>query len=103
MERRNRTKDQNARFHAICSDVAKQKQWAGLWLDTIAFKRLFLDAWARHEGRTQGRIVPSLDGHSIVNLGIQSRRLTIEQMSELIEFAQCWCAQNDVTLPEPTS
>lgn len=93
-----RTLEQNAKFHAICSDVAQQREWAGIRLDTTGWKRLFLDAWARHEGKMQGRIVPSLDGHSIVNLGIQSRRLTVDQMSELIEFAQCWCAENDIKL-----
>lgn len=91
-----RTLEQNALFHAICFKVAKQRQWAGLWLDTIAWKRLFADAWARHEGRMQGRIVPSLDGHSIVNLGLQTRRLTIQEMAELIEFAEVYCNENNI-------
>lgn len=93
-----RSLEQNAKFHAICNDVSKAKQWAGMWLDTIAWKRLFLDAWARHENLSQGRIVPSLDGLSIVNLGIQSRRLTIEQMADLIEFAQAYCGQNEIPI-----
>lgn len=93
-----RSLDQNAMFHAICGDIAKQKTWAGHKLDTEAWKRLLVDAWARAEGKQQGRIVPSLDGNSIVNLGIQTRRLKVMEMSELIEFAQAWCAENDVAL-----
>lgn len=93
-----RTLDQNSRFHAICGDIAKQKKWAGMELDTEAWKRLLVDAWARVEGKQQGRVVPSLDGNSIVNLGIQTRRLRVMEMSELIEFAQAWCAENDVAL-----
>lgn len=93
-----RTLDQNARFHAICGDIAKQKTWAGQELDTEAWKRLLVDAWARVEGKQQGRIVPSLDGNSIVNLGIQTRRLKVMEMSDLIEFAQAWAAENGIVL-----
>jgi len=97
-----RTLEQNALFHVICGKVAKQRQWAGMWLDTVAWKRLFLDAWARHENLSQGRIVPSLDGLSIVNLGIQSRRLTIEQMADLITFAQSYCDEHEIPLDTST-
>lgn len=93
-----RTLEQNALFHAICGRVAKQRQWAGMWLDTVAWKRLFADAWARHEGRLQSRIVPSLDGHSIVNLGLQTRRLTVQEMADLITFAQAYCDENEIPL-----
>ncbi len=93
-----RSLDQNDMFHAICGDIAKQKTWAGHKLDTEAWKRLLVDAWARAEGKQQGRIVPSLDGQSIVNLGIQTRRMKVGEMADLITFAQAWCAENDVVL-----
>lgn len=95
-----RSLDQNAKFHAICGDIAKQRQWAGQTLDTEAWKRLLVDAWARVEGKEQGRIVPSLDGQSVVNLGIQTRRLRVAQMADLIEFALAWCAENGITLAD---
>mgnify|MGYP003527078375 CR=1 FL=1 len=93
-----RTLDQNDMFHAICGDIAKQKTWAGHKLDTEAWKRLLVDAWARAEGKQQGRIVPSLDGQSIVNLGIQTRSMKVGDMADLITFAQAWCVENDVAL-----
>jgi hypothetical protein len=46
----------------------------------------------------QGRIVASLDGTGIVQLGLQSRKLTKEQGSEFIEFLFAWAAQNGVYL-----
>lgn len=98
-----RTLQQNALFHAICGQVARRREWAGMKLDTIAWKRLFLDAWARHENLSQGRIVPSLDGLSIVNLGIQSRRLTIEQMADLITFAQAYCDEHEIPIDNTQS
>jgi len=93
-----RSLDQNAMFHAICSDIARQRTWAGRKLDTEGWKRLLCDAWARAEGKAQGNVVPSLDGMSVVNLGIQTRRMKVGDMAELITFAQAWCADNDVRL-----
>lgn len=91
-----RSLEQNSMFHAICGELAKQKQWAGVWLDTEAWKRLLVDAWARHEGQSQGRVVPSLDGASVVSLGIQTRSMKVADMADLITFAQWYCAENEV-------
>lgn len=93
-----RSLDQNAMFHAICGDIAKQRKWAGKKLDAEGWKRLMVDAWARAEGKSQGQVVPSLDGNSVVNLGIQTRRLPVGDMADLISFAQAWAVENDVRL-----
>lgn len=96
-----RSLDQNSMFHATCGDIARQQKWAGRWLDAEAWKRLLVDAWARTEGKAQGMVVPSLDGESIVNLGIQTRRMTVGEMADLITFAQAWAVEHDVVLNEP--
>lgn len=96
-----RSLEQNAMFHAMCGEIAQQKQWAGQKLDGEAWKRLLVDAWAREENREQGHIVPSLDGRSIVNLGIQTRRMTVAEMADLITWAQAWAVENDVRLSDP--
>jgi len=93
-----RTLEQNDKFHAVCNDIAKQYQWAGQWIDTEGWKRLLVDAWARTEGKTQGRVVPSLDGQSVVNLGIQTRRMKVADMADLIAFAEAWAVDHDVRL-----
>lgn len=95
-----RSSDQSAKFHAICNDIAKQVVWAGVKLDGEAFKRLLVDAWARETGRRQGEVVPSLDGSSVVILGIQTRSMPKKDMSELIEFALAWGADNDVNFSD---
>jgi hypothetical protein len=95
-----RTLEQNDKFHAVCADLAKQMMWAGKYRDVEAWKRLLVDAWARTENRTQGEIVPSLDGMSVVNLGIQTRRMKMSDMSALIEFAQAYCAEHDVRMAD---
>lgn len=91
-----RSVEQNALFHAICGDIAKQRMWAGKYRDTEAWKRLLVDAWARHEQKVQAEIVPSLDGQSVVNLGIQTRKMRVGDMADLITFAQAYCAEHDV-------
>jgi len=93
-----RSTEQNDRFHAICHELSEQLQWAGQSIDTEGWKRLLVDCWARATDRSQGRVVPSLDGHSVVNLGIQTRSLPVGEMSDLIEFAQFYCADHDVDL-----
>ena len=93
-----RSLEQNAMFHAICGDLAQQRQWCGHWIDTEGWKRLLVDAWARHENKAQAQVVPSLDGKSVVNLGIQTRKLKVADMAELITFAQSYCVEHDVRL-----
>jgi len=90
--------EQNAMFHAICGEIATQKQWADRWIDAEGWKRLLVDAWARESNRQQGDVVPSLDGASIVNLAMQTRRMTVADMADLITFAQWWATDNDVKL-----
>ncbi|MCF3519748.1 recombination protein NinB [Stenotrophomonas maltophilia] len=93
-----RSKEQNAMFHAICGELAQRKKWAGRYIDAEGWKRLLVDAWARESNRQQGDVVPTLDGASVVNLAIQTRRMTVGDMADLITFAQCWAVQNDVVL-----
>lgn len=93
-----RSLEQNAMLHAICEDIARQRQWAGRWIDKEGWKRLLVDAWARSENRQQGDLVPSLDGASVVNLAVQTRTMSIGDMADLITFAQAWAIDNDVAL-----
>lgn len=96
-----RSLEQNAMLHAICEDIARQRLWAGRWIDKEGWKRLLVDAWARTENRQQGDLVPSLDGASVVNLAVQTRTMSIGDMADLITFAQAWAVENGVRLSEP--
>lgn len=82
-----RNGDQNAKFHAICSDFAKsQIQWAG--------KRRTLDEWkvlliSGHAVATKqgAEIVPGLE-NEFVNIRESSARMSKSRMCSLIEYAQ---------------
>jgi hypothetical protein len=93
-----RSIEQNDKFHAICSDFARDLKWAGKTIDKEGWKRLLIDAWARETGRAQASMVPSLDGSSVVNLGIQSHKLSVGEMSELIEWAIVYAVDKGVRL-----
>ena len=95
-----RSLEQNALLHVLCDEVSKTQLWAGRKRDPDGWKRLFVDAWARVEQRQQSDIVPSLDGESVVNLGIQTRKMPIKEMIDLIDFIRAWCAENNVRIDQ---
>ena len=96
-----RSSQQNRLLHKICGDVAKQKQWAGQKIDTEGFKRLFVDAWCRETGRSPGKVVPSLDGQSVVVLNKSTRSLGKKDFAELMDWILCYCDQNEIRLSAP--
>lgn len=94
-----RSVEQNDKLHALLSDIAEQKQWAGQWLDVEDWKRLMVCAWERANGR-QARMFPSLDGQGIDMVYSRTSRMSKQEMIELIEYATAWAVQNDVRLME---
>lgn len=94
-----RSLEQNDKLHALLSDIAQQKQWAGQWLDIEDWKRLMTAAWERANNR-QARMFPSLDGQGIDVVYRRTSRMGKAEMIELIEYAQAWAVQNDVRLRE---
>lgn len=95
-----RTLDQNAKLHSICGDFAAQRQWAGQWIGLEDWKRLLVDAWTRETQRMATRFVPSLDGSGVVALGVQTRKMSVRQMAELITFAIAYADDHGITLTE---
>lgn len=101
--RASRSLEQNSLFHCYCGQIARQRQWAGGWIDTEGWKRLIIHAWAKESGKKEGRVVPSLDGSSTINLSVQSHRMTVGEMAEVITFTQAWAAMNGVKLNDRAS
>lgn len=96
---RERSIEQNAKLHALLHDVASQKQWAGKWLDIEAWKRLFVAAWERSEGRP-AEFYPAIDGVGFDVVYRRTSRMNKNEMTELIEYATAWAVQNGVQLQE---
>ena len=88
-----RTSEQNAKFHAICSDLAKsQVQWAGKRRTVAQWKVLLVSghATATKEG---SEMVPGLEGE-FVNLRESTAQMSKSRGSSLIEYSAAFCAMN---------
>ena len=86
-----RTSEQNAKFHAICSDLAKSgAEWAGKPRDAAAWKVLLVSghAVATKEG---AEMVPGLEGE-FVNLRESTALMSKKRGASLIEYALALCA-----------
>lgn len=90
-----RTLDQNAKFHAMISDIARAKP-QGRVLPTDTWKVLILAACGH-----KMRFEPALDGDGVVPVGLRSSRLTKAQMSDAIEWMYAWGAEHGVVWTEP--
>lgn len=97
---------QEERYHAMLGDIAKQVEFFGQKRDRETVKRLLVDAFARvmaADGdpiQGWGTVLPSLDGSGVVQLGVQTRRFTVRQASEFIEYLFAYGAENNVIWSE---
>ncbi len=95
-----RTSEQNAKFHALCSDLAKSGvKWAGKTRSAAEWKVLLVSghAVATHEG---SEIVPGLEGE-FINLRESTALMSKKRGSSLIEYTVAFCAQQGVRTLEP--
>ncbi len=95
-----RTTEQNAKFHALCSDLAKSGvKWAGKTRNASEWKVLLVSghAVATHEG---SEIVPGLEGE-FINLRESTALMSKKRGSSLIEYTVAFCAQQGVRTLEP--
>jgi hypothetical protein len=92
-----RNGEQNAKFHAICSDIAKSGlQWAGKRRTAAQWKVLLVSghATATKEG---AEMVLGLEGE-FVNIRESTALMSVRRSSGLIEYAIAFCAMHGVKL-----
>jgi hypothetical protein len=87
-----RTIPQNDRMWAMLTDVSQQAKYHGLKLSPDDWKLIFMDGLG-HELR----MVPNMSGTGFVNLGRSSSKLSVEEMTNLIELIFAYGAQHGVT------
>jgi hypothetical protein len=91
-----RNLDQSAKFHALCHDVSRQKEFAGKFRGPEVWKMLFVSghAVATREG---AEMVPGIEGEWC-NLRESTAKMSVARMASLIEYVLAWCAGNGVRL-----
>ena len=90
-----RNNDQNAKFHAMCDDIAKAGiEWAGKPRTAAQWKVLLISghATATREG---SEIVPGLEGE-FVSIRESSALMSVKRASSLIEYTQAFMAMHEV-------
>jgi hypothetical protein len=93
-----RSLDQNAKFHAMIGIIgADMREVGSKWTDDD-WKRLLIDQWAHETGRKLGRVAPSLDSERVVQLGFQSKKFTVEDAGEFIEWLYAWATEKQIEL-----
>lgn len=97
---RHRSIEKNAHLHAVLSDIAAQKKWAGKMLDVEAWKRLIVAAFEREKGNGL-EMYPALDGNGMDIVYRRTSRMSEEEIREVIHFAEAWAIDNGITLSEP--
>ncbi len=101
-----KSRDQEERYHAMIGDIAKQREFLGRRWHKDDWKRILIDAFAkamRDAGTPlhhDGRVVPSLDGLRVVQLGIQSRDFRKSEATAFIDYLFAWGAEHDVRWSE---
>ena len=99
----NRSLDQNAKFHAAVSDIAKARpEWAGVRMDADDWKALLILSHAIATGGSEGqlRMVPDLEGKGFVQLRESSARMSKERSTSLIEYVLAWAATHGIELKD---
>ena len=90
-----RSLEQNALLHAALSDIAEQHEYLGKHLSVDVWKRLCMAAWLREIGESP-EMIPAIDGKGFDVIFERSSKLTVPQMTSLIEWVHAYGAQNGV-------
>ncbi len=94
-----RTGEQNAKFHAICGDVAKAGfLWANRRRDAKQVKVLFVSGHATATGEGS-EVVPGLEGE-FINLRESTALMSKKRGASLIEYSMAYCAMHGIYLPD---
>ena len=89
-----RSLQQNAALWAALGDISRQVEWYGKKLSPHDWKHIFSSSLKKQN------VVPGLDGGFVV-LGISTSKMTIKEMSDLLELAHAFGAEHGVRFSAP--
>jgi hypothetical protein len=96
-----RSIEQNAKAHAMLSDISKQVTWHGVKLSVEVWKRLTIAAMLREIGE-KPILVPALDGCGIDIIYEKSSKLGVKKTVLWIEWLYMFGAENNVVWKDPS-
>lgn len=90
-----RSTEQNAALHRLLQAIVNARyKWAGRTWSIDDWRTLMVSAHSKATNRA-GEIVPGIEGE-FVALRRSTTRMSVAELSSLIEYVQAWCAQNGI-------
>lgn len=83
-----RNLDQNARFHAMLGDIARQVKWCGKLLRPEQWKVMLISGHAVAT-KLPAEVLPGIEGE-YVNIRESSAEMSVKRMASLIEYTMAW-------------
>ena len=85
-----RSLDQNSRLWPMLDEIAKEVEWYGRKLGAEDWKHIFTASLKKLD------VVPNLEGSGFVALGLSTSRMTIRELSDLMELITCFGIEHGV-------
>jgi hypothetical protein len=99
LKQKTRTLAQNAKFHAMCTDVSEQCKFLGKSRTIKQWKLIFISGHAVATNQ-EAECVPGIEGE-FLNLRESSADMGVRRLSSVIEYMLAWGANNNVKWTEP--
>lgn len=108
-----KTRDQEKRYHAMLGDIARQSKHLDEVLEMDDWKRLCVaqfradciesgdEKLQKYWAKQRFKLMPSLDGKSLVQLGAQTRKFPRNVASAFIEWLYKYGSENDIQWSDP--
>lgn len=97
-----RSNAQNAKLHAMLTDISRSIDWAGQRRDVDTWKRLLVAAWSRAEGEAV-EFLPALDGKGVDLVFRHTSKMSRAEVASLIEYVTAWAAEHGVIFSNETT
>ncbi len=90
-----RSVEQNAKLHAMLSDISRQVEHAGQKWNLLIWKRLCTAAWLRESGEDP-QLIPAIDGNGVDIVYERTSKLSVKKCAELMEWIQAFGDEHQV-------
>lgn len=98
IQERTRSLQQNARFHAMLSEISKKSTYHGKVRGVEFWKGLFVSGWQIATNQNP-EIVPGLEGE-FINIRESTAKLSVKKLTEIMDYIEAYCAMNSIHLSE---
>lgn len=93
-KQKGRSGDQNSAMWSLLTQINRQRPTHnGIRMSAVLWKAVFMQALG-----AELVMLPTLDGDGLFPFGHRSSKLTVSQMSDLIELMLAWAAQQELVI-----